>query len=259
MRQQADIRRFEPLEQPPARPCSLGRILVVGDDGEAGSGLVGFLGDHHGVAIRCSAADAAAHVQRHLFSLVLLHVGEKGPSGTFDLLRLIRERSDVPVILIDGRRMKPLDRVVGLELGADDVLAKPFSPRELLARARAILRRQELGRLSTASPMRGGYRFEGWELRHRNRSLRDPAGEIVPLTKRDYALLVAFLDAPRRLLSRAQLIRATRAHEDIFDRSIDVQVLRLRRKLEDNPLHPHLIKTERGVGYIFDADVEILF
>ena len=104
-----------------------------------------------------------------------------------------------------------------------------------------------------------GYRFEGWELRRKTRSLKDPHGNSVPLTKSEYSLLVAFLDAPGRALSREQLLHATRTHEDIYDRSIDVQVLRLRRKLERDPSDPAVIRTERGVGYVFAARVERLF
>ena len=176
------------------------------------------------------------------------------------MLRRIRARSDIPVIIITGEPQDEVDRALGLELGADDYLTKPFNLRELLARARATLRRQEMGRQSTGSVARGGcYRFNGWELRRKTRKLTDPAGEEVALTKSEYALLVAFLEAPGRSVSREHLLQATRTHEDIYDRSIDVQVLRLRRKLEQDPSQPTLILTERGVGYVFAAPVEPLF
>src|SRR5262249_5647992 len=140
----------------------------------------------------------------------------------------------------------------GLELGADDYIIKPFNPRELLARVRAVLRRQEIGRAGQQrDPERGGYTFEGWRLDRRLRRLTDPKGAAVPLTKGEYALLVAFLKAPQRPLSREQLLQATRIHEDVFDRSIDVQVLRLRRKIEVDASAPRMISTERGVGYTF--------
>jgi two-component system OmpR family response regulator len=174
-----------------------------------------------------------------------------------DLLREIRTRSDVPVIITTGDRRDEIDRVVGLELGADEYVTKPFSLRELLARIRAVLRRQEVGR--AASPRdaeRGRYRFGGWQLDRRSRRFTDPGGTEVPLTKGEYALLTAFLDAPQRPLSREQLLQATRVHEDIFDRSIDVQILRLRRKLEVDPSAPQIIRTERGVGYVFTMPVE---
>ncbi|MDQ7250585.1 response regulator [Dongia sedimenti] len=180
-----------------------------------------------------------------------------GQEDGLDLLREIRAKSDVPIIIMTGHRRDEVDRVVGLELGADDYITKPFGLRELLARVRAVLRRQELGRVARQrDPERGGYRFNGWVLERRGRRLTDSAGEPVPLTKSEYALLLAFLEAPQRTLSREHLLQATRIHEDIFDRSIDVQVLRLRRKLEPNPSAPQIIKTERGLGYVFSPAVE---
>src|SRR6478672_4896585 len=136
-------------------------------------------------------------------------------------------------------------------------IAVPFSLRELLARVRAVLRRHEMGRAARAhDPERGGYRFDGWRLERRSRSLFDPAGNPVSLTKGEYGLLLAFLEAPQRPLTREHLLQATRVHEDIFDRSIDVQVLRLRRKLEVDPSAPRVIRTERGIGYILALPVQ---
>jgi DNA-binding response OmpR family regulator len=202
--------------------------------------------------------DIVQQVGSGRFGLVILdiHLGEK---DGFDVLRQIRSCSDIPVIMITGQRQDEVDRVVGLELGADDYLTKPFNLRELLARARAILRRQEMGRQSTGPAVRGGYRFNGWELRRKTRKLTDPQGENVILTKSEYTLLVAFLEAAGRPVSREHLLQATRTHEDIYDRSIDVQVLRLRRKLERDPSQPTIILTERGIGYIFAVPVEPLF
>jgi two-component system, OmpR family, response regulator len=180
-----------------------------------------------------------------------------GEEDGLDLLREIRASSDVPVIIITGHRRDEIDRVVGLELGADDYLTKPFNLRELLARVRAVLRRFDAGRSVPArEPGRGRWQFSGWQLDRRTRRLTDPDGAPVTLTKGEYALLIAFLDAPQRPLSREHLLQATRVHEDVFDRSIDVQILRLRRKLERDPSAPRMIQTERGVGYVFAVPVE---
>jgi two-component system, OmpR family, response regulator len=182
-----------------------------------------------------------------------------GSEDGLDLLREVRLDLEVPVIIITGHRRDDIDRVVGLELGADDYLTKPFNLRELLARVRAVLRRFDVGRAASMHDSgRGRFRFSGWQLDRRTRRLVDPAGSPVALTRGEYAMLVAFLEAPQRPLSRETLLQATRAHEDIFDRSIDVQILRLRRKLERHPNAPRVIQTERGVGYVFAVAVERL-
>jgi DNA-binding response OmpR family regulator len=189
-------------------------------------------------------------------NLVILDL-RLGLEDGLDLLREVRLGSDVPVIIITGHRRDDIDRVVGLELGADDYVTKPFNLRELLARVRAVLRRFDVGRTApTRDPERGRFRFSGWQLDRRVRQLTDPAGALVALTKGEYAMLLAFLEAPQRPLSREHLLQATRVHEDVFDRSIDVQILRLRRKLERDPSAPRVIQTERGVGYVFAIPVE---
>jgi two-component system OmpR family response regulator len=145
---------------------------------------------------------------------------------------------------------------IGLELGADDYVTKPFSPRELLTRIRAALRRHEAGRLAPPrDPQQGRCRFGNWQLDRRALGLTDTDGNVVAVTKEEYALLIAFLDAAQRPVSREHLLHATRVHEDVFDRSIDVQVLRLRRKLEADPNMPRIIHTERGVGDLFALPV----
>ncbi|MGY4573851.1 response regulator [Bradyrhizobium sp. BEA-2-5] len=191
-------------------------------------------------------------------NLVILDL-RLGLEDGLDLLREVRLNSDVPVIIITGHRRDDIDRVVGLELGADDYLTKPFNLRELLARVRAVLRRFDAGRTAPPrNPERGRFRFAGWQLDLRIRQLTDPTGLPVALTKGEYAMLLAFLEAPQRPLSREQLLHATRVHEDVFDRSIDVQILRLRRKLERDPSAPRMIQTERGVGYVFAVPVDRL-
>src|SRR5712672_889402 len=189
-------------------------------------------------------------------NLVILDL-RLGLDDGLDLLRNVRLNSELPVIIITGHRCDDIDRVVGLELGADDYLTKPFNLRELLARVRAVLRRFDTGRAAPARDSAGGrFRFSGWQLDCKSRRLTDPESNPVSLTKGEYALLLAFLEAPRRPLSREHLLQATRMHEDVFDRSIDVQVLRLRRKLETDSSSPHIIRTERGVGYVFELPVE---
>jgi DNA-binding response OmpR family regulator len=234
-----------------------GHIVVIDDDPTLRQLIISYLDDNN---VPTRSASSRAEFNR-LFagllpSLIILDL-RLGQDDGMDLLREIRAQSDVPVIITTGHRPDEIDRIVGLELGADDYIVKPFSLRELLARVRAILRRQEMGRAARArDPERGGYRFDGWRLERRGRRLLDPDATSVTLTKGEYALLLAFLEAPQRPLSREHLLQATRIHEDIFDRSIDVQVLRLRRKLETDPSKPRVIRTERGLGYVFALSVE---
>jgi DNA-binding response OmpR family regulator len=234
-----------------------GHVLVVDDDPTIRRMVTSYFSEQD---MPASAVSGRGELNQHLVnatpSLIILDL-RLGNEDGLDLLREIRSRSDIPVIIMTGHRRDEVDRVVGLELGADDYISKPFGLRELLARVRAVLRRQEIGRAARLrDPERGGYRFNGWQLERRSRRLTDPEGTQIPLSKGEYALLLAFLEAPQRTLTREHLLQATRIHEDIFDRSIDVQVLRLRRKLEADPTAPCVIKTERGVGYIFSPTVE---
>jgi two-component system, OmpR family, response regulator len=234
------------------------RAMVVDDDPAMRQLVVDYLVRH---SFRAIGVGGREEMERAFAaddpSLVILDL-QLGSEDGLDLLRLIRARSDAPVIVVTGHRREEVDRIVGLELGADDYLTKPFSLRELLARIRAVLRRWD----ATGAPRRDARRdvlaFGEWVLDRRARRLTDPGGAEVKLTKGEYALLLAFLDAPRRPLTREHLLQATRVHEDVFDRSIDVQILRLRRKLEADPNHPTIIRTERGVGYVFDLPVRRL-
>ena len=237
--------------------ADVGHIIVVDDDSALRQMVITYLEEHN-----VSTRSASDRVELHRLlegtqpSLILLDL-RLGQDDGLDLLREIRSHSDVPVIITTGHHPDEIDRIVGLELGADDYIIKPFSLRELLARVRAVLRRQEMGRIERVrDPERGGYRFNGWILERRGRKLIDPNGAPVLLSKGEYALLLAFLEAPQRPLTREHLLQATRVDEDIFDRSIDVQVLRLRRKLDTEPSAPRVIQTERGVGYVFAVPVE---
>jgi len=232
-------------------------VLVVDGDDAMKDKIVDYLQDHGMRAVQASGrADTTNQFAIHAPDLVILDV-HLGKEDGLDLLREIRASSDVLVILTSEYRHDEVDRIIGLELGADDYLTKPFGLRELLARARALLRRRSYATVPR-DPQSQRYRFGGWQLDRRTRQLINPVGHPVALTKGLYALLVAFLDAPQRPLTREYLLNATRVHEDVFDRSIDIQILRLRRKLETEPEAPRIIQTERGVGYVFMLPVERL-
>ncbi len=193
-------------------------------------------------------------VSAEALSLLILDL-HRGSANRFDLLRDVRSHTDLPMIAAGGEHSDEADRIIGLELGADDFVTKPLSAREVLARVRAVLRR----RSQVAQPRRSErsrFRFDGWQIDNRYRRLTAPDGTPVPLTKSEYALLIAFLKAPQRPLTRLSLLQATRVHEDVLDRSVDVQILRLRRKLEADPNNPRIIQTRRGVGYVFALPVE---
>src|SRR6202049_518852 len=239
------IEVFSPSGQRVTTGRSQPTCLVVEDDHTMLHLVMNYLGEHHIRAISASGRDEVAGLLvREQPNLVILDL-RLGQEDGLDLLREIRSHSDVPVIITTGHRRDEIDRVVGLELGADDYITKPFGLRELLARIRAVLRRRPT-RHAAAQPdqERQRYQFGGWQLDRRIRRLTDPDGAPVTLTKGEYALLTAFIDAPQRPLTREHLLQATRLHEDIFDRSIDVQILRLRRKLEADPRAPLIIQTE---------------
>jgi two-component system, OmpR family, response regulator len=257
------VQTVDPWDQYPVSPGNGSirptRVLVIDDDPSLQHMLVNYLEQHN---MRVTSAAQKQEAMRQLAvaepNVVILDL-RLGQEDGLDLLRELRLRTDVPVIITTGHRRDEIDRVVGLELGADDYVTKPFGLRELLARIRAVLRRRETGRIASQREIeQGRCRFGGWQLDRRARRLTDPGGAPVALTKGEYALLIAFLDAPQRPLSREHLLQATRIHEDVFDRSIDVQILRLRRKLETDASAPRIIKTERGVGYVFTLPVEPL-
>ena len=190
--------------------------------------------------------------------LLLLDLRLPGEDG-LRLARTIRESSKMPIVILTGQ-LDEADRVMGLELGADDYVTKPFSPRELLARIRAVLRRSQM---EVAAPGRDetlrAYRFEGWELNVRRHRLQSPEGRRVEISRGEFSLLCAFLSSPQRILTRDQLLELSRLHStEVYDRSIDVQIMRLRRKIEADPSQPKFIRTERGVGYYFDAPVKAI-
>ncbi len=235
-------------------------VLAVDDDPMIRALLGDYLGDNElRVTAVATGAECLAIIGREIVDLVLLDIRLQGEDGLQIARRLRDASSTIPILLLTGRA-EEADRVMGLELGADDYLTKPFSNRELLARIRALLRRAQ-AQASVADTLRSvrAYRFAGWELNLGLRRLRNPQSEPVELTNGELSLLLAFLSSPRRTLTRDQLLDLSRLHNaEVYDRSIDVQILRLRRKIEPDPTHPQFILTQRGAGYVFDAMVETI-
>ena len=200
------------------------------------------------------------------FDLVVLDLRLPGEDGLRLAHRLRERRPLLPIVLLTGVAGEA-ERVTGLELGADDYVTKPFSPRELLARIRAVLRRSLRhaalppdSAVAVREDPRRACRFAGWELNLRTRRLIAPDGRRLELSNGEFSLLLAFCSAPQRVLGREQLLTLSRLHNaEVHDRTVDVQVLRLRRKIEADPFHPRLIVTERGAGYRFDVAVEVLY
>jgi two-component system, OmpR family, response regulator len=231
-------------------------VLVVDDDAATRERVANYLTLND---FRVTPAENGKRMMEILddepIDLVVLELTLRGEDA-HQLARRLRETSMVPIIIVTTRA-EEADRVMGLELGADDYVTKPFSTRELLARIRAVMRRY---RTSESPPDRNhavrAYHFAGWKLNVRLRTLKSPAGKSVPISNGEFGLLVAFLGCPERILTRDQLLDLSRLRStDVYDRAIDTQLLRLRRKIETNPSRPELIKTERGLGYRFCVSV----
>jgi two-component system OmpR family response regulator len=234
-----------------------GHVIVVDDDPEIREMVSNYFEDR---SLPTLTASNQRTLRRLLTCgkprLILLDL-RLGETDGFDLLRSIRSSSDIPIIVITGRHVEKSDRVSGLESGADDYITKPFGLGELLARVRAVLRRRELmDSPQAANRQIRGYRFSGWVLDRLDQTLKSPTNANVELTRGEYSLLVALLETPQQPLTRDQLMAASRHHDDIFDRTIDVMILRLRRKIEVGHGTPHIILTERGVGYSLAVKVK---
>ncbi len=238
--------------------CS--HILVIDDDPQIRALLEEYLGEN---GLRVSVASTGKEMSKILndeaIDLIVLDLRLAGEDG-MAIVRSLRDESSIPIVMLTGVRDEA-DRVMGLELGADDYLTKPFSPRELLARIRTVLRR---ARSAAPGPGPGreirAYRFAEFELNLRTRRLKRSNGAPIGLTNGEFNLLAALLAAPERILTRDQLLEASRVYDnEVYDRAIDIQVLRLRRKIERDPAQPQFIVTERGAGYIFSAPVEVLY
>ncbi len=230
-------------------------ILVVDDDPQVRRLLHKFLAAE-GFAVSEAEDGPAlnACLESRNVDLITLDLRLGGEDGLL-LAREIRSRHNVPIIIITGKG-KAIDRVAGLELGADDYIAKPFNLRELLARIRAVLRRYGQTPSQAAERTVEGLGFEGWMLDVTRRQLMSAKGEVVPLTTTDFNLLEAFLRCPQRVLSRDEIMNMLKGHDwSPLDRSIDATVARLRRKIEADPDNPSLIKTVHGVGYVFTGPV----
>src|SRR5579863_9510175 len=235
-------------------------ILVVDDDPDIRELLGDYLTEN---ALRVSVVASGSEMSQVLadeaIDLVILDLRLAGEDG-MAIVRTLRDSSAIPIVMLTGVRDEA-DRVMGLELGADDYLTKPFSPRELLARIRTVLRRTK-GAALTEARQRDvrAYRFAEFELNLRTRRLSKHSGQRFELTNGEFNLLAALLAAPQRVLTRDQLLEASRVYDnEVYDRSIDVQVLRLRRKIEADPSQPQFIVTERGVGYSFSVPVKIVY
>ncbi len=234
---------------------NMGHVLVVDDDREIRDLLARFLTRH---GYRVTAVPDGKEMRRALvdwhIDLIVLDLMLPGEDG-LSLCRDLRAKSRMPIIMLTMMG-EETDRIIGLEMGADDYLPKPFSPRELLARMKAVLRRAQ-GTPAAAS--RGGaatLQFAGWQLDIGRRRLKSPRGLLVDLSAGEFDLLVALVEHPQRVLTRDQLLDLTHGRAEApFDRSIDMQISRLRRKIETDHAQPELIKTVRGGGYIFTADV----
>lgn len=234
---------------------TLPRLLLVDDERSIREPLADYLGRSGFRVTACaSAAEARTQMAARRHDLVVLDIMMPGEDG-LSLTRHIRETSDTPVILLTARA-EETDRIVGLEMGADDYVVKPFSPRELVARAKVILRRAAAGGQRVDAPDSASYAFAGWVLKAGERTLVDRDGVAVPLSTGEYNLLLALVTHPRLVLTRDRLLDLTQGREaQAFDRAIDNQVSRLRRKIEGDPRNPGLIKTVWGGGYTLAAEV----
>jgi two-component system OmpR family response regulator len=225
------------------------RVLVVDDDPAIRRMLADYLAEHgYEVALAASGPAMRVELERALPAVVLLDIGLPGEDG-LTLARYLRERHEVGIIMVTGAG-DVVDRVAGLEVGADDYIAKPFDPRELRARLKSVLRRLQAKPEKKPAGVKIG--IGRCLLDMKSRTLSDARGREVPITAMEFELLRALIEHPNQVLTRDQLLTMTRNREwEPFDRSIDIRITRLRRKVEEDPAHPRAIRTVRGAGYMF--------
>ena len=232
------------------------RLLLVDDEPSLREPLAEYLA-RQGFVVRQAedAAKARSALLEETPDLVLLDIMMPGEDG-LSLCRYLAEAKNLPVIMLTAKA-EAMDRIVGLEIGADDYVPKPFEPRELVARIRSVLRRS--AKAVPAADEDALYEFDGWKLDPLKRKLTDPEGTVVPISSAEFRLLVAFLGHPRQVLDRDRLLDMVQGREaHLFDRAVDNQVSRLRRKMEDDSRDPRLIQTVWGGGYRLAADVRRL-
>lgn len=239
-----------------AVPGNTEHILVVDDDARIRQMLARYFEDEgYRVTTVGDGASMRTQLLSNTFNIILLDLVLPGDSG-LELAREIRARSDVPIMMLTGKD-DVFDRIVGLELGADDYMAKPFHLREVLARVRTILRRRNLVAASAAPNTDERFSFEGWTLDLGRRELTAPDKSVMDLTTGEFDMLAVLLRHAGRVLSREMLMDLTRGRNlDAFDRTIDAQIARLRKKIEADAANPQLIKSVRGVGYVFTGRLD---
>jgi two-component system, OmpR family, response regulator len=234
-------------------------VLAVDDDPLIREMIADYLLKHD-LRVTAVADGRAMHevLAAEVVDLIVLDLKLRTEDG-MNLARKLRDESAIPIIMLTGRSDEA-DRVMGLELGADDYVTKPFSPRELLARIRTVLRRRSAEVRQGRPEGIRAYRFDGWELNLNTRRLSAPDGTVAVLSKGEFSLLVVLLGAPHRILNRDQLLDLSRLHNDeVYNRAVDIQIMRLRRKIEPDPAKPKYIRTERGNGYVFSVNVETVY
>ncbi|MFB9947224.1 response regulator [Rhizobium puerariae] len=227
-------------------------ILVVDDDERVRQMLTRYFdGEGYAVSAAASGIEMQAHLRHRNIDIILLDLSLPGGEDGLDLAREIRAYSDIPIMMLTGRD-DVIDRIIGLEIGADDYIAKPFHLREVHARLKSILRRRQSGTVPKDAGEEKIVRFESWSLDLTRRELAAADGRNVELTTGEFEMLATFVQHAGRVLSREFLMDATRGRQlAAFDRTIDAQIVRLRRKIEADARQPQLIKAVRGIGYVF--------